>query len=321
MVADVNNMEYVFTETNTIYAVPVECISVERGGTNPFGEWLPATENHWAYVLVQYDDETSSYMYGFTFKDSAGYGIYPTTLENLKESGSQIQTDLEFGKAQSGGYEIWTSRENWSNFGFDVNDDTIIVVLEKNSDDVCDIKKACTGEGTNLGDLVTCGEEEFYVISSSGSTVNLFTKYRLDFGINKQNVDSRTSTYFSTKGAYWSENGSLKSDYGSSYSAYIYDENFNLFSNVEKYNNYLRDGLGVSSSKARFITLEELISLGCSTSARNCSNAPDFVNSTYYWTGTVNGEAVYGTWGLYTPGVVHGIRPVITISKSEIEFN
>ena len=149
----------------------------------------------------------------------------------------------------------------------------------------------------------------------------MFTKYRLDFGINKQNVDSRTSTYFSTKGAYWSENGSLKSEYGSSYSAYIYDENCNLYANVEKYNNYLRDGLGVSSSKARFITLEELISLGCSTSARNCSNAPDFVNSTYYWTGTVNGEAVYGTWGLYTPGVVHGIRPVITISKSEIEFN
>ena len=41
-------MDYVFTESNTIYAVPVECVGVERGGTNPFGTWAPVTENYWA---------------------------------------------------------------------------------------------------------------------------------------------------------------------------------------------------------------------------------------------------------------------------------
>ena len=83
MVNEVNDLTYTFTEANTIYAVPIECIVLERGGTNPFGAWHQSNDSYWAYVLVQYDDETSSYRYGYTFKDSAGYGIYPTTQANL----------------------------------------------------------------------------------------------------------------------------------------------------------------------------------------------------------------------------------------------
>ena len=82
MINEVNDLTYTFTEANTIYAVPIECIVLERGGTNPFGAWHQSNDSYWAYVLVQYDDETSSYRYGYTFKDSAGYGIYPTTQAN-----------------------------------------------------------------------------------------------------------------------------------------------------------------------------------------------------------------------------------------------
>ena len=109
----VNDMEYTFTGTNTIYAVPIECISVERGGTNPFGKWYQASNSYWAYVLVQYDDETSSYTYGFTFKDSAGYGLYPTASEKLNESGSQIQTGLSLNRPEDGLYTKLTEEENW----------------------------------------------------------------------------------------------------------------------------------------------------------------------------------------------------------------
>ena len=91
---EVNNLDYTFTEANVIYAVPVECISLERGGTNPFGTWYPKNENQWAAVLVQYDDKTSSYTYGFTFKDSAGYGIYPTASHKLNEKGDQVLTSV-----------------------------------------------------------------------------------------------------------------------------------------------------------------------------------------------------------------------------------
>ena len=47
---EVNDMEYIFTATNTIYAVPIECIALERGGTDPFGEWMQARNSYWAYV-------------------------------------------------------------------------------------------------------------------------------------------------------------------------------------------------------------------------------------------------------------------------------
>ena len=81
LINEVNDLEYIFTEYNTIYAVPIECIALERGGTDPFGEWHQANNNYWAYVLVQYDDENSKYQYGFTFKDSAGYGMYLKLLK------------------------------------------------------------------------------------------------------------------------------------------------------------------------------------------------------------------------------------------------
>ena len=105
LTTEVNNMEYTFTASNTIYAVPIECIAVERGGTDPFGYWYPAhttagaANSYWAYVLVQYDDATSSYTYGFTFKDSAGYSLLPTASTKLSESGSQIVTGNAFAVA------------------------------------------------------------------------------------------------------------------------------------------------------------------------------------------------------------------------------
>ena len=106
LTTEVNNMEYTFTASDTIYAVPIECIAVERGGTDPFGYWYPAhatsggaANPYWAYVLVQYDDATSSYTYGFTFKDSAGYSLLPTASTKLSESGSQIVTGNTFTAA------------------------------------------------------------------------------------------------------------------------------------------------------------------------------------------------------------------------------
>ena len=50
---EVNDAEYKFSDSTKIYAVPIECISLEKGGTDPFGEWLQSDNNYWAYVLVQ----------------------------------------------------------------------------------------------------------------------------------------------------------------------------------------------------------------------------------------------------------------------------
>ena len=145
----VNDMEYIFTASNTIYAVPIECIALERGGTDPFGEWYQANDSYWAYVLVQYDDSTSSYIYGFTFKDSAGYGLYPTTSEKLNENGSQIQTGLNLNRSTGSSITNITPKENWN--GFNLDDSTVLVVLEAESE-------GTLGDGTTTCTLCQKGD-------------------------------------------------------------------------------------------------------------------------------------------------------------------
>ena len=161
----VNDMEYVFTGTNTIYAVPIECIALERGGTNPFGEWHQASNSYWAYVLVQYDDATSSYTYGFTFKDSAGYGLYPTTSEKLKESGSQILTDLNLSRPTTGKITNITVKDNWT--GFEVTNDTNLIVLKATSE-------GQTGNGTTTCTLCQKGKNYDDVNTSVIKTFEIY---------------------------------------------------------------------------------------------------------------------------------------------------
>ena len=143
LVNDVNDLSYTFTGSNTIYAVPIECISLERGGTNPFGEWMQASNSYFAYVLIQYNDETSSYTYGFTFKDSSGYGLYPITQSKLNEQGKQIKTGLDIKRPTNGKVANITEIRNWD--GFVVDSSTNLVVLEAASEgEVGDGETTCT---------------------------------------------------------------------------------------------------------------------------------------------------------------------------------
>ena len=132
LTSEVNNFEYKFTGSNTIYAVPIECVALERGGSNPFGTWFPAGANQWAYVLVQYDDKNSSYTYGFTFKDSSGYGLNPTSSSKLNAKGDQILTsvgktlkdnnDAGLVSGNAAGENGYAAKGNWT--GFNVFDGT-----------------------------------------------------------------------------------------------------------------------------------------------------------------------------------------------------
>ena len=87
----VNDNEFGALSTqDIIYYIPVSdeennsCVSLEKGGSDPFGNWLEA------YVAVNYNSETYSYDYYFTFYDDAGYGLALTDIDNLKESGNLI---------------------------------------------------------------------------------------------------------------------------------------------------------------------------------------------------------------------------------------
>jgi len=180
MVNEVNDLTYTFTEANIIYAVPIECIALERGGTNPLGKWMQANNSYWAYVLVQYDDETSSYRYGFTFKDSAGYGLYPTAQSKLNEQGKQIQTGLELTRPKNGKVTTITAVDKWN--GFDVDSATNLVVLESTLEgEVGDGKKTCT----------LCQKGDNYNQVEEEKLDNIDTP--LHFGIPYENIENGIS--------------------------------------------------------------------------------------------------------------------------------
>ena len=88
----VNDNEFgAMSKQDTMYYVPVSndennsCVSLEKGGTNPFGNWKQA------YVVVNYDATNYSYDYYFTFFDDAGYGMELTKIEDIDAQGSMIK--------------------------------------------------------------------------------------------------------------------------------------------------------------------------------------------------------------------------------------
>jgi len=130
LIIEVNDMQYNFTDKNTIYAVPIECVSLERGGSNPFGEWMQANRKYFAYVLIMYEEEESTYKYGFTFKDSSGYGMNPIIIGNIDKDASQIVKNLDIEKPRSGTYRnLSEDEEVWKKSGFKTNEDTRLIVL------------------------------------------------------------------------------------------------------------------------------------------------------------------------------------------------
>ena len=132
VITQVNDGQYRFSDSNKIFAIPIECIPLEKGGTNPFGNWMQANKSYWAYVLVHYDSENYNYEYGFTFKDDAGYGLYPTTQEKLETNQNQIKTGLDLEKPSTGYVFDVTSLDNWN--GFDIDEETNLIVLDSETE-------------------------------------------------------------------------------------------------------------------------------------------------------------------------------------------
>ena len=198
-----------------------------------------------------------------------------------------------------------------------------------------------SGDGIQKSDEVCIGEECFYVIYSDETTVTMLAKYNLYVGgeynsswtaygeeatgkqnsnmlgyVRGQSIRKGTTKFSNTN--YWSSTVS-------SYPAYVYDSNSTLYSYVENYKTYLST-LGVTPIEARLITYEELESLGCSGSDNSCSEAPEWVYATTYWSGSASGTS--DVWGVCSDGSFghsrsnfggyRGVRPVITISKSLI---
>lgn len=50
--------------------------------------------------------------------------------------------------------------------------------------------RATQGTGSNLGDIITCGSESFYVLSNNGTDIRMLSKYNLKVGYVENNEDA-----------------------------------------------------------------------------------------------------------------------------------
>ena len=187
----------------------------------------------------------------------------------------------------------------------------------------------------SVGDEFCLENECFNVIKDNGTTVDALAKQNVNTKINKQDKNTNNLSFSNrTNGnyGYWTDSsGKLLSKYGTSYPANVFDSNSLLYEPVQNYKTYLKNTLGKSSATVRLISTEELFDLGCKpteTAEYTCKSAPSWVYSTYYWTGSAWDS--YAIWDVYyKEGILFrdtyadvpsrfGLRPVITISKSEL---
>lgn len=199
------------------------------------------------------------------------------------------------------------------------------------------VVRVVSGDINTIGSVVAIGNEQFYVYGKENGNVKLLSMYNLRVGNsadeNKnitvlsnptgiQDTDAKgfvrdekkyigTSSFSdsSNKGTYYSDyEGSLVEKYVNNYKTYLIN-------------------LGANISNARLITKSELETLGCISNDESCSDAPSWVYSTSYWTGTAYSSSdtffvfSYARFGnAYCLGeALFGVRPVIEIPTSEFE--
>ena len=149
----VNDNEFgPMSKEDTIYYVPVSdiesssCVSLEKGGSDPFGNWKEA------YVVVNYDAKKYSYDYYFTFYDDAGYGMELTKVGEISATGNIITNPSPVNA------ENITSQKN-------DRSSNIKVLLP----DSCKIENAITG-GNIQNDKIT-----FKILDNSNNKTNTYT--------------------------------------------------------------------------------------------------------------------------------------------------
>ena len=179
-----------------------------------------------------------------------------------------------------------------------------------------------------VGDEFCLENECFYVIKDNGTTVDALAKQNVNTETNRQDKNANDLAFAEMTNenyGYWTDSeGNLLSKYGTKCPANVFDSNSLLYAPLENYKTYLKNTLGKTSVDARLITYEELIGLGCNKSEKTCKSAPAWVYSKGYWTTSADYDSL--VWcvsldGYFVSDVfdgLYGLRPVITISKSDI---
>lgn len=170
------------------------------------------------------------------------------------------------------------------------------------------------GSSYAVGDMVSIGDENFYVINSDDENIELLAEYNITIDLNNPRQDEQAADIHH-EDIYWydEENDYYYPKYSS---GFIYDSNSTLYPYVEAYESYLKS-LGLTNASATLMNLEQA----------------EFINnSAYTYTGDFWIGYAYpdGTSQNYVAGNLvrlednpslagsYGIRPVIVISKEAL---
>jgi len=187
---------------------------------------------------------------------------------------------------------------------------------------VCSIEKQDASKYSK-GDVVTCniGDEpdKFYVIEDAdltATTIKMLTEKNIHTTEYRQSDNAGGVVFSST--IYWSSE--------TTYPADVYNDSNDIVKPiVDNYVSYLNTKL--TGATGSLLTYSQAENLDCSGDDYSCSDAPSWVYSTsVYWTGSASDAG--GVWyvsssgdfgdGTCDGGNNFGVRPVITISTSEI---
>ena len=192
---------------------------------------------------------------------------------------------------------------------------------------------------SNITPEVISSSDNEYGLQSSKTLIDFYWKDgKISFNGNIiygliQFYGDRDDTEYS----YWEDQSSYKkplAKYGSSYPVEVFDSNSLLYKPLKTYETYIKKSIGKNTVTLDILSLEQAKNLGILSYSNIDSNKltlyPTWYNNTFYWLSTaddnrwmyiVNSGVIetdnFYRWsnGSYT---TNGIRPVITISKSEL---
>ena len=312
----VNEGKLEMYDTNTTYYIDASCVKTENGLQSPYGTFTKA------YVVVTYDG--NGYEYYWTSVDDAGQGIKKITRidklsidsieSNLTQDDISILQGID-GRSSTVLVSVTNGckKEEPRPSEIPINGET-----GEEADGSVEYPLGKTKETVEVGDIVTIGTEQFYVVKHDGNKLVLLAKYNLKVGniINANNWETigvysssdsgyglqssevrafdrsgtNRGTIAYTNTVYWKDKvgtseypGDFCTAANSSNCAYVYDSNSNVYTYIENYKTYLK-GQGANVKKARLLSFGEAVELGCDDTS--CENAYEFVYATSYWFGS-----------------------------------
>lgn len=329
----VNEGKLKMYDTATTYYIPSSYVKTENSSKSPYGDFVQA------YVGVIYDG--NGYEYYWISVDEAGQGVeevklidnldtkdiksnvIPDDIEHMvKTTGIGNRTGIAILNPDTGEWEIYNATDHVSENGSDSSQISYPEGKEKST--------------LAVGDMVSIGDQDFYVMKNTGDKVYLLARYNLYVGTVTdehwnfvRNITSDEEGYGRQKeiAKAWHDGDHYM--YGiipfsnESYWTITDDPWAFVYSNkslIKHYVDSYANSLGITYKEARVMDYHEAEELGCNGD-NNCYNAQSFVRGVSYWLGNACGtgyigiisdDGYYSCYG-YANDYFFGIRPVIVI--------